>query len=313
MRKIETYICMIFMLVTAVTLYLWVIVGNKNTKEVTDFTYNSGELDDVINNYNEKTLDFFLDTYDSNILVSPISVQNTFYNYNIENNTEDSNIMKCLDFNYKSWKESSKLFNYDCLDNIFVNENTSSSDIINAQISNKLDNKDIEVFEDSDIKSDSIISLFNLGITVDKNYSVSKKKIKIWGTLDYAETDDFICYRIPINEGKYYFYTIEFKDETNRVIDNFNDLSWSREKVLLSIPNIKMNVCGKPINILNLYRDDWSDYFDNILCSNSLYVKGSKQTYDNNLKYKRVTLNNITYIISSRDTGQFLAFGNIKL
>ena len=94
MRKIETYICMIFMLVTAVTLYLWVIVGNKNTKEVTDFTYNSGELDDVINNYNEKTLDFFLDTYDSNILVSPISVQNTFYNYNIENNTEDTNIMK---------------------------------------------------------------------------------------------------------------------------------------------------------------------------------------------------------------------------
>jgi hypothetical protein len=262
------------------------------------------------------------------MLISPLAIENSLYQYNNTKGTEDSNLFKFYSNGYESWQSTSSILNYSEFGYFTSGED---GDTINNEDAIKMKVREVSdegisniVLSDLDLTKDKIIystcniqaNMSNTGIIVDdtSNYLYFDGKYEI------SDNEYTTAIRLNTKDKKYVItYIIPKKMEvlSEDIIKDYESLSFESTETSIAIKMTEIQMsgyCNKYISKLseNYKVVDYDETYNNLYAVNKFSYKGSNVKSDVALEDIEYVLNNdFLFVIQDAETEQILTLGNL--
>lgn len=200
-------------------------VSDSSSVTVSDPIYKCKTAEEQVLASNKLTLNYFDsaidDNYDS-ILISPIGIQGSLYNYYESQDKQRAELFKIFDNGLKSWDESSEIFNQPCF-NTVTTAGVDSEDALLGKLYDVSDGYINLLGVDTDIGENIIYSVFNLEYGI-KNAVYNKKNdtIEYEGNITYKKGTDYEAVKLDLSNDNYSIYLVDGNIK-NLTFDSFEE------------------------------------------------------------------------------------------
>lgn len=297
---------------------------DKNVYEYAD------NIENAISDGNRNYFSYFISNKGSNTYItSPIAVQKSLCDINLEDNTEDSNIFKAFNNGYNSWGTSSDLLDSDYIHTISIgankdidNTNLTEEDLA-IELKRRIKNLTNNYIDDADLtdytKDCKIVSILGLDVKLLNSWYNSETNLVYYnGNLEINSGDNYTCLKLSM-KNDYNLYLIKSDDYiiTSDILkENFK----KKDGIVALNPYVYQSK-GKTTNIvyntsLCNSLEQHPDY-NNIVSvlkfginCNDLPVKSDTEK-DYNFDFYDEFLNDYSFVIEN-DKGQFILLGYVN-
>lgn len=204
------------LIILTVLVYLLIIIltGSSSSSSVTvsDPVYKCKTAEEQVLASNKSTLDYFDsaidDNYDS-ILISPIGIQGSLYNYYESQDKQIAELFKIFNNGLNSWDESSKIFNQSCF-NTVTTDGVDSEDALLGKLYDVSDGYINLLGVDIDTGENIIYSVFNLEYGIKGAvYDEKNDTIEYEGDIAYKKGTDYEAVKLDLSNDNYSIYLVD--------------------------------------------------------------------------------------------------------
>lgn len=270
------------------------------------YSYSCNSFEEQIDKTNDNTIKYYADSIESSydsILISPLGMQSSVYEYYDYNNQQKPEVFSYLSNGFKTWDESRRLFNYDCFITFLPNSIESNDDLIGRAL-NETDGYINLLGVDTEYNTNSLYSIFNLPYSVKKGkYNTEDDLIYYDGELGYKKTDNYESLKLPMSSNKYELYLIDGD------IKSFDFNDFKECEGLVAIDSYTWQSYGKVNGFANALGYNNSDLVMlsqfGFSSDNNEIVNEINSITENKFYY----VSEFSFIITDKETGLILALG----
>lgn len=212
-------------ILTILVYFIIIILTGSFSITISDSVYECKTAEEQVLASNKSTLDYFDSSVDNNydtILISPIGIQGSLYNYYESQDKQRAELFKIFDNGLKSWDESSEIFNKSCF-NTVTTVGVDSEEALLGKLSDASDGYINELGVDINTGENIIYSVFNLEYGI-KNavYDEKNDTIEYEGNIAYKKGTDYEAVKLDLSNDNYSIYLVDGNIK-NLTFDSFKE------------------------------------------------------------------------------------------
>ena len=205
--------------------FLIIIKTDSLSINISDSAYKCKTAEEQILASNKATLDYFDsvidDNYDS-ILISPIGIQGSLYEYYESQDKQKAELFKTFDNGLKSWDESGEIFNQSCF-NTVTTVGVDSEEALLGKLSDVSDGYINTLGVDTITGENIIYSVFNLKYGIKGAvYNEKTDTVEYEGNISYKKGIDYEAVKLNLSNDDYSIYLVD-GDIKNLTFDYFKE------------------------------------------------------------------------------------------
>lgn len=207
-------------ILTILIYFLIIILTGSFSITISDSVYECKTAEEQVLASNKSTLDYFDSTIDDNydsILISPIGIQGSLYNYYESQDKQRAELFKIFDNGLKSWDESSEIFNQSCFNTVTTVGVDSEEALLGKLSDGYINTLGVDINTGENI----IYSVFNLEYGI-KNavYDEKNDTIEYEGDIAYKKGTNYEAIKLDLSNDNYSIYLVD-GDIKNLTFDSF--------------------------------------------------------------------------------------------